>query len=61
MHNFLYHLIDLKVSIAGVIFAVINFSNIDISIKIIGSILFVGYTARRWYLLEKDKNKKDEL
>ena len=62
MHNYFNNLIDLKVSMAGFLFALITFSNLELSIKIVGSILFVGYTARRWYIMEKkNKNKEDEL
>tara|TARA_R110000868_G_scaffold234980_1_gene488678 strand:+ start:844 stop:1038 length:195 start_codon:yes stop_codon:yes gene_type:complete len=64
MHNFIHNLIDLKVSMAGLVFALITFSNLELSIKITGSIIFVGYTIRRWYLMEKknkNKNKEDEL
>ncbi|MGH2666054.1 hypothetical protein [Flavobacterium sp.] len=65
MHN-LFHLIDLKLSIFGALFLLINVSGMEISLKIIGSVLFIGYTARRWYLMErkvkefKNKNEDDE-
>jgi hypothetical protein len=54
MHNCL---IDIKVSVLTSLFLFISFSNAEIIMKIIVFILTVGYTARRWYLLEKNKKE----
>ena len=51
------HLVDLKVSLLTSFFLFISFSNVEIIMKIIVFILTVGYTARRWYLLEKNKKE----
>jgi len=56
--NNLHFFLDLKLTIAAVLFSVITFSGIELSIKIIGGILFIGYNARRWWLMEKN-HKKD--
>lgn len=57
MNNFL-HLIDVKLSIIGACFIAINLTSTDVFLKIIGSLLFIGYTAHRWYLMIKE-NKKE--
>lgn len=54
MHS---HLIDLKASFICGLFLMVSFTDMEIAMKIIAFILTVGYTLRRWYLLEK--NKKD--
>lgn len=51
------NLIDIKVFSLAVFYMFIQFQNCEIIMKIIVFILTVGYTLRRWYLLEK--NKKD--
>lgn len=51
------HLIDLKVSLLSCLFLFLSFSNIEIIMKIIVFLLTVGYTVRRWYLLEKNKKE----
>jgi len=56
MNNF-FHLLDLKLSIAGLVYLVVSISEFDISLKILGSILFIGFNIRRWYLMEKNNNK----
>ncbi len=49
--------IDLKVSYLFGLFTVVSFSNVEIVMKIIVFLLTVGYTVRRWYLLEKNKKE----
>lgn len=57
----MHHLIDLKMSLAGIVFLAISVSGVEISLKIIGSIFFIGYTVRRWYLMERNhKNGKND-
>ena len=54
----MYHsLIDLKVSLFAGFFILFSFSNAEIVMKIIVFLLTVGYTIRRWYLLEKNKKE----
>lgn len=49
--------IDLKVMCCTVLFYSLSFSKAEIVMKIIVFILTVGYTARRWYMLEKNKKE----
>jgi len=51
------YFLDLKLSLLTGTYFAITFSNLDNIMKIIVFLLTVGYTVRRWYLLEK--NKKD--
>jgi hypothetical protein len=53
-HTFL----DVKLSAIALSYYLASFLTVDFSMKFIVFILTVGYTLRRWYLLEK--NKKDE-
>ena len=53
-----HYLLDVKLSVIATIYYLLSFLDIDFSMKFIVFVLTVGYTARRWYLLEK--NKKDE-
>lgn len=60
MNNIFTQLIDLKLSIAGVLFFAITVSNTEMALKIIASALMIGYTARRWYVFERNKNNSKE-
>jgi lipoprotein signal peptidase len=51
-------LIDFKVFGLAIFYAIINFTDAEILMKIIVFLLTIGYTFRRWYLLEK--NNKDD-
>lgn len=55
-------MIDVKLSVVGTLFLAITFSDAEVALKIIASVLMIGYTGRRWYLLEKNnaKPKDDE-
>ena len=57
MKNNMYNLIDLKVSLLTGLFFCISFTDFEIVMKIVVFILTIGYTARRWYLLEKNKKE----
>jgi len=59
MNNF-QNLIDLKMSAIGLSFLIFTSLDIEILLKIIGSVFFIGYTLRRWYLMEKH-NKNNNL
>lgn len=58
--NNIQSLIDLKLSLIGLSFLILTSLDVEISLKIIGSLFFIGYTLRRWYLMEK-QNKNDNL
>lgn len=56
------NLIDIKVLFTCLLFYIFNllkfsFENVEIVMKTLVFILTVGYTARRWYLLEKNKKE----
>lgn len=51
------HLIDLKVSMLTGLFFCIAFTDFEIVMKVIVFLITIGYTARRWYLLEKNKKE----
>ena len=53
-----HNLIDLKVLTISSCALSVQFLQIENSLKILALLLTIGYTLRRWYLLEK--NKKDE-
>jgi hypothetical protein len=50
-------IIDFKLSLLTTTYFALTFVNTDFIMKVIVFLLTVGYTIRRWYLLEK--NKKD--
>lgn len=52
------YFIDLKLSLFTGSYFVISFMDVDAAMKILAFLIATGYTARRWYLLEK--NNKDE-
>lgn len=49
-------ILDVKVFLAGSGYFIIGFSNADFIMKLISFSLFVGFTIRRWQLMER-KNK----
>lgn len=57
MKTNMFQIIDLKLSLLTSVFFFISFSDVEIVMKIIVFLLTIGYTARRWYLLEKNKKE----
>lgn len=55
MHNDFH---DIKLWAVNALFISISFAPIEMFLKILSLVLAIGYTLRRWYLLEK--NNKDE-
>lgn len=53
-------ILDLKQSLITGWYFMFTFSNVDYAMKIIAFIIATGYTARRWYLMEK-KGKDENL
>ncbi len=45
---------DLKVYLMNVSTMAISFSNIEATLKIVLLIASIGYTAQRWYLMNKE-------
>ena len=58
MNNMFHHFVDLKIAAAGALVMAVNLTGFDVSLKILGSLIFIGYTIRRWYIME-NKFKKD--
>lgn len=51
---------DIKMYLLNISTLAISMSHIDMILKITLLILSVGYTAQRWYLLNKESKKKNE-
>ena len=51
---------DIKMYLLNIGTLAISMSHIDMILKITLLVLSVGYTARRWYLLNKESKKKNE-
>lgn len=50
------YFLDLKPSLLTGTFYAISFADVDATMKIVAFVLASGYTLRRWYLMEKNKN-----
>ena len=48
---------DLKIYTLNGIAMALNFTAIELSLKIILSSVVIGYTLHKWYLMDKNKNK----
>lgn len=55
MHN----LEDFKLWLLNLLALFFSFTDVEVTLKIISLLIAIGYTLRRWYLMET-KNKKDE-
>ena len=53
------YFLDLKLSLLTGTYFAISFANVDVVMKVVAFIIATGYTARRWYLMEKNKNNED--
>jgi len=51
---------DIKMYLLNISTLAISMSHIDMILKITLLVLSVGYTAQRWYLLNKESKKKNE-
>ena len=51
---------DIKMYLLNIGTFAISMSHIDMILKITLLVLSVGYTAQRWYLLNKESKKKNE-
>ena len=51
---------DMKMYLLNVSTLAISMSHIDMILKITLLALSVGYTAQRWYLLDKERRKNNE-
>lgn len=51
------YILDLRQSLITGGYFMFTFANVDVAMKIIAFVIATGYTARRWYLMEKNKIK----
>lgn len=51
------YILDLRQSLLTGGYFVFTFANADVAMRVFAFIIATGYTARRWYLMEK--NNKD--
>ncbi len=49
---------DIKLYALNATSLVVSFSHIDMALKILLLSLSVGYTAQKWYLLDKERRDK---
>lgn len=50
------YILDLRQSVITGGYFMFTFTNVDVVMKVIAFVIATGYTARRWYLMEKNKN-----
>ena len=46
---------DLKIDLLNTSVLALNFSNIELGLKIVLTIVVIGYTATKWWLMVKNK------
>jgi hypothetical protein len=51
---------DLRVLFVNSLLISFSFSNVELGLKILSLLLAIGYTARRWFLMEKNKKNDTE-
>jgi hypothetical protein len=49
---------DLKIYTINVIAMALNFSAVEVTLKIVLTLVVLGYTCQKWYLMNKDKNNE---
>jgi hypothetical protein len=54
------YILDLKSSFLTGGYLVFTFTNVDTAMKVFAFIIATGYTARRWYLMEKNNKNETE-
>ena len=54
------YILDLRQSLITGGYFMFTFTNVDSAMKVIAFIIATGYTARRWYLMEKNKNNETQ-
>jgi hypothetical protein len=56
--NMEFNMSDIKLYALNVTSLALSFSHIDMALKILLLIISVGYTAQKWYLLDKDRRDR---
>ena len=52
------YILDLRQSVITGGYFMFTFTDVDVIMKVIAFVIATGYTARRWYLMEKNKNNE---
>tara|TARA_R110000772_G_scaffold27891_2_gene70709 strand:+ start:5895 stop:6059 length:165 start_codon:yes stop_codon:yes gene_type:complete len=52
-------IIDLKIYGLNGIAMAINYTEIELGMKIVLTAVVIGYTLQKWWLMNKNKNEKD--
>ena len=47
---------DLKIYALNGLAMVLNFSAVEVTLKIVLTLVVIGYTCQKWYLMNKNKN-----
>ena len=50
-------LIDLKIYGLNGLAMALNFTTIELGLKIVLTLVVIGYTVQKWYLMNKNKNE----
>jgi hypothetical protein len=50
---------DLKIYALNGIAMALNFSGVEVGLKIVLTLVVIGYTAQKWYLMNKNKNNEN--
>jgi len=53
------YILDLKSSLLTGGYLVFTLTDVDLAMKVFAFIIATGYTARRWYLMEKNSNTNE--
>ena len=53
-------LIDLKIYALNGFALAINYTQIELGLKIILTLVVIGYTAQKWYLMNKKTNNNEK-
>ena len=51
---------DIKLLFVNGFLISFSFSNVELGLKIFSLVLAIGYTTRRWWLMEKNKKNEAE-
>ena len=54
------YILDLRQSVITGGYFMFTFANVGVIMKVIAFVIATGYTARRWYLMEKNKNNETQ-
>ena len=52
---------DLKIYLINAVALAFNFTQIDITLKILLTAVAIGYTLHKWYILNEERKSKNEI